>query len=312
MKKVFIAVDNGNKFTKSSDGFLEETSLREVEGDIPVYNSNTLIEYNKKCYVIGEGRMSVLMDKTMDDRTFIITIAAICNKLAKEELDGINVGVHLAVGLPLISYSKQRKNFKEYFNRKGIECIYKSKKYIFDIESVYVFPQGIAAYTLFYKDFKEFDTSVVVDIGGYTIDIFSTNHKGLPILTTLRSYDKGVITILEEIKQELLKEDIRLTDGQIENVILNKDMFLTDDKIIKIVEKIVSRNLIELVYKLKEDKYELKNPVLLTGGGATLLEEALRGLKEFNYVQVADIFANSNGYLQMMKEQYSRDNKVVK
>lgn len=310
MKKVFIAVDNGNKFTKSSEGFLEETSLREVEGDIPVYNSNTLIEYNEKCYVIGEGRMSVLMDKTIDDRTFIITLGAICNKLAKEELDGLKVGVHLAVGLPIMTYSKQKGKFKTYFKRRDIECIYKNNEYTFDIESVYVFPQAISAYMQFYKEFKDFDTSVIIDIGGYTIDVFSTNFKGLPIITTLRSYDKGVITILEKVKQELLKEDIRLTDRQIENVILKKDMFLIDNKIITIVEKVVNRNLVELVYKLKEDKYELKNPVLLTGGGATLLEEALRDLKEFNYFQVADIFANANGYLQMMKEQYSRENRL--
>lgn len=305
MKEILIGIDNGNKFTKThNELFLEETSIRPISDDYIAFGK-TIIKYNNSLYVIGEGRNSVKLNKFEDEDTFLITIAGIAEELHAK---GINekVDIILGVGLPLMSYGKYKLMMKEYFLRDNIEVEYKNKQYYFNIKEVYVYPQGIAGFMTVYHRYKDFQVCNIIDLGGYTLDIFKTGEGGIPELSSLKSYTTGVITLFEDIKQELLKNDITLNDKQIEKIIANEDSFIIDNKCISIINTKADQYVKELINKLKESGMELKNPCIFIGGGFNLLENHIRSSKEFNYVEFLDIYANAKGYYKLASEQRNK------
>ena len=304
-KQVLIGIDNGNKFTKTyNEQFLEETSVKRIADDYTVFGK-TIIKYEENLYIIGEGRSAVKINKFKDQDTFLITIAAIAKELYQENINE-SVDVVLGVGLPLMSYGKYKSTMKEYFLRDNIAVEYKNRKFNFHITEVYVYPQAIAAFMTIYNRYKEYDICNVVDLGGYTLDTFLTEKNGMPELSTLKSYSTGIITLFEEIKQDLLKNDITITDIQIEKIIKNEDTFIIDNKCINVINNKVELYVKELINKLKESGMELKNPTVFIGGGFNLLESYIRKSDEFNYVEFLDIYANAKGYYMLMSEQINK------
>ena len=303
-KQVLIGIDNGNKFTKTfNELFLEETSVKLIADDYTAFGK-TIIKFEENLYIIGEGRSAVKINKFKDQDTFLITIAAIANELYHKDVDE-NVDIILGVGLPLMSYGKYKLLMKEYFLKDDIEVEYKNRKFNFDITKVYVYPQGIAAFMTVYNRYKDYEICNVVDLGGYTLDTFVTGKNGMPELSTLKSYSIGVITLFEDIK-DLLRNDIAITDIQIEKIIKNEDTFILDDKCIHIINNKVELYVKELINKLKESGMELKNPTIFIGGGFNLLESYIRKSNEFNYVEFLDIYANAKGYYMLMSEQINK------
>lgn len=301
-KQIIIGLDNGNKFTKTDSGtFLEESSAIKIADNF-LANSKRVIRFKDSLYVIGEGRKSVKLNKFEDEDTFIISLCAIVNEL---ERLGINeeVEIILGVGLPLMSYGKYKDKMKEYFFRENIEVSYNNKEFKFSIQGVNVFPQGMAAFTSVINKYKDYDVCNVLDLGGYTLDTFKTGENGIPGLSTLKSYSIGIIILIEQIKQALIKEEIILTDRQIEKIIKNEDLFIIDSKSVDVVKKITAEYIKELINKVKESGMELKNPTILIGGGFSLLEQYIRDSKEFNYIEFMDIFSNARGYKNLILQQ---------
>lgn len=306
MKRIILGIDNGNKFTKtSSKKFLEETSVKRIEDN---YTSlgKTIIRYDDDLYLIGEGRVAVNLNKFKDDDTFLVTIAAIAKELYCQNIEE-EAEIILGVGLPLMSYSKYKKEMREYFLRDNITVTYKDKDFKFNIPEVYVYPQALAAFITVYNRYKEFEVCNVIDLGGYTLDTFITGEKGMPQISTLKSYQIGIITLFEEIKQELLRNEIVLTDKQIEKIIKDEDTLVIDDRSVAIINRKTSMYVKELINKLKESGMELRNPTILIGGGSLLLEKYIReSTDEFKYVEFLDIFANAEGYYKLTLEQINK------
>lgn len=301
-KQIIIGLDNGNKFTKTSSGtFLEESSVKKVEDDY-LGLGKKIIRYEDNFYIIGEGRGSVKLNKFEDEDTFIISSAAIANELEHIGTTGV-VDITLGVGLPLMSFGRYKHIMKEYFLRDNIKVYYNKREYNFNIKEVYVFPQGMAAFTSIINNYKEFDVSNVLDLGGYTLDTFQTGENGIPIISTLKSYPIGIITLIEEIKQELLRKEIKLNDRQIEKIIKEEDLFIFDNLAVEIIKDKTNIYVKELINKLKESGMELKNPTILIGGGFNLIERYIREYNEFSYIEFMDIYANSRGYRKLIMEQ---------
>ena len=132
-------------------------------------------------------------------------------------------------------------------------------------------------------------------------------RNGMPQLSSLKSYQIGIITLLEDIKQELQKNEIVLTDYQIEKIIKDEDTFIIDDRSTEIIKRKTSLYVKELVNKLKESGMELKNPTILVGGGFLLLEKYIRNnTDDFKYIEFLDIFANAEGYHKLTLEQRNK------
>jgi plasmid segregation protein ParM len=113
--RILLGLDNGNKCTKTSEGYISESGFTKSNTE-PISSSNLLI-YEGKFYSIGGQRLSVQMDKTINQDAFILSLPAIADAVNKAGMEG-QADVILGVGLPIISYGTLKKKFREYFLRQ--------------------------------------------------------------------------------------------------------------------------------------------------------------------------------------------------
>lgn len=110
------------------------------------YTNRDVLEYNGRFYVVGSGRQPLQKDKTRNEDYFLLTLAAAAKELAFRGADR-TAAVHLAAGLPLTDFGRDKKKFTEYLHRDGnpITFRYEGCAYTLTIEKVSLFPQGYAA-----------------------------------------------------------------------------------------------------------------------------------------------------------------------
>ena len=82
------------------------------------YTLKDVLEYEGKYYVVGSGRQPLQKDKTRTEDYYLLTLAAIAKELTCRGED-TTAEVHLAAGLPLTSFGRDKKPFREYLYRGG-------------------------------------------------------------------------------------------------------------------------------------------------------------------------------------------------
>ncbi len=110
---IIIGVDHGYAAMKSPH-FSFPTGLVEYEHE--PYTQKDVLEYSGKFYVVGSGRQPLQKDKTATEDYYLLTLAAIAKELAHRGAD-TTTAVHLAAGLPLTSFGRDKKKFREYLLR---------------------------------------------------------------------------------------------------------------------------------------------------------------------------------------------------
>ena len=110
------------------------------------YTNRDVLEYDGRFYVVGSGRQPLQKDKTRTEDYFLLTLAAAAKELTFRGA-ARTAAVHLAAGLPLTSFGRDKKKFTEYLYRDGkpITLRYEGCAYTVSIEQVSLFPQGYAA-----------------------------------------------------------------------------------------------------------------------------------------------------------------------
>ena len=110
------------------------------------YSSDHVLEYDGQFYVIGSGRQALQKDKTATEDYYLLTLAAIAMELEARKLPG-TAEVILAAGLPLTSFGRDKKVFRQYLLRdsKPIDFRYEGRPYRITIKDVQLFPQGYSA-----------------------------------------------------------------------------------------------------------------------------------------------------------------------
>jgi len=186
--RILLGLDNGNKCTKTSEGYISESGFTKSNTE-PISSSNLLI-YEGKFYSIGGQRLSVQMDKTINQDAFILSLPAIADAVNKAGMEG-QADVILGVGLPIISYGTLKKKFREYFLRQDIKFNFNKKDYAINIVDCRTYPQGYSALITVFNSYKNLLCNVI-DIGGYTIDFFRVEN--------------GIIDIKELIKVIAIKD----------------------------------------------------------------------------------------------------------
>ena len=93
---MIIGIDHGYGNVKTA-GCCFPTGISAFD-DEPVFKDNLLI-YQNRYYLIGEGHKAFAADKTVDEETYILTLAAMARELSFRNLT--EAKVLLAVGLPL-------------------------------------------------------------------------------------------------------------------------------------------------------------------------------------------------------------------
>lgn len=299
--KIILGLDNGNKCIKTSEGYISEAGFIKSNNE-PISTSNLLI-YEGKFYGIGSSRLSVQMDKTINQDAFILSLPAIADAINKAGVEG-EVDVIMGVGLPIVSYGTLKKKFREYFLRQDIKFNFNKKDYAINIVDCRTYPQGYASLITVFNNYRNILCNII-DIGGYTVDIFRVEN-GMIDSKSCYSLPDGIITLIANVQQELLKMNIRLTEGQVQDIIAGKEPVIFEADVKEIVEAIAKEYTENLLSKIQEYGFEFRNATVFTGGGSMLLKRYIEESSRVKYADFLDQFANARGYKILLEQELRR------
>ena len=299
---IFLGLDNGNAYTKSSEGFICRSGF--TKSDVEPITKQNLLIYKGIYYSIGSNRASVQLDKTQNQDAFILSLAAIADAIAKAGIEQ-KADVFIGVGLPIVHYGKMKHKFREYFIRNNITFAFNGNDYNINIIDCRVYPQSYAAFINIYRDYKDVSVANIIDIGGYTTDFFIVEN-GIINTATCYSLPNGVITLFASIQQELLKMNINLTEKQIQDIILGREPVLFDADIGKMIKMKAEEYIENLLTKILEYGFEFRNPTIIVGGGGMMLRKYIESSDRVKYIENLDQFANARGYKILLEQELRR------
>ena len=270
--------------------------------DEPISASNLLV-YEGRFYSVGSSRLNVQMDKTVNQDAFILSLPAIANAIDKVGVEG-KADVILGIGLPIVNYGTLKKKFREYFIRQDVRFTYNKKDYHINIVDSRVYPQGYASLITVFNSYKGV-LCKVIDIGGFMVDIFKVEN-GIINTASCFSLPDGIITLIAKIQQELLKLNIRLTESQIQDMVIGREPVIFDADVKKIIENMTKEYVENILSKIEEYGFEFRNPSIFTGGGSMMLQNYIQKANKVKYADFLDQFANARGYKILLQQELSR------
>ncbi|HWR20046.1 MAG TPA: ParM/StbA family protein [Clostridia bacterium] len=290
MKQIKLGIDNGNYNTKSSEHLLYASGF--TMSDREFITNDMQLFYNGAYYAIGGKRMSFQQDKTKEPDSFILSLPSIAHAMKQAEVT--EAEILLGVGLPIDIFGTQKQAFREYFLRGDVAFEFEGTRYHCHIADCKVFAQGHAALCRHYNALKGYTTITLVDIGGYTVDVLSLRDFKVD-RGSCGSLRKGTITLFNDIRGELQRENIILSDALIGDAIAGRIQHADREKIASVTGRHVQHYYRELLNALRERGIDLKLPTVFAGGGAELLGSRLIS-SEVTTVDILDHFANAEGY----------------
>jgi len=300
---VTIGVDHGYYAVKTAHCSFP-TGL--VEYEYEPYTRKNVLEFGGKYYVVGSGRQPLQKDKTQTEDYYLLTLAAIAMELEHRGAER-TVSVHLAAGLPLTSFGRDKKKFKEYLFRDGRTASfrYEGNDYSVAITAVSLFPQGYAA-VLTQSELLDEPSVIVADIGGWTVDLMRLDNR-IPNAAACRSLELGMIRCLDETAEQVRRGlGLSLTAAQIESV-LRGEVNGVDDRAKEIVHREAGAYVRRLLSAIAECGLDARAmPVIFLGGGAALMKRHVSASDGLcRPLILDDICLNAKGY-ERLAEQLSR------
>lgn len=280
---MILGIDIGNYSVKVSPK-LNFKSLISTEENI--LGNETVIEYDNKKFIIGEGEFETELNKSMKENFLPLLYTAIA--LSSE--DTFN---QVVCGLPLNQYKANKDNLKNLINQNKIKKIkINGKMREIIINEFEVYPEGVGAY---YSISNNEADVIIVDIGGRTTDIaYISNGKLLKSSTvpvgTLNIYNQ----VLDKINGDFsLNLDINFVDSIMEKGYLKIDDHDVD---LRFVTDILKKNFV-----LIKQELDLKFPartvnIILVGGGAKLFKKAFRNRYANCQIDSNFLYANAEGF----------------
>lgn len=295
---ITIGIDHGYAAMKTSH-FSFPTGLVEYEHE--PYTSKDVLEYGGKYYVVGSGRQPLQKDKTFTGDYYLLTLAAIAKELMYRGAEP-TAAVHLAAGLPLTSFGRDKKKFRAYLLRDGkpVSFRYEGQDYAVTIAEVSLFPQGYAA-VLTQSELLDEPSVIVADIGGWTVDLMRLDNR-IPNAATCRSLELGMIRCIDEISEQVRRLfGVSMTTAQIESV-LRGSTSSVEDRIRAIIHAQADKYIKNLLSAITESGLDTRAmPTIFLGGGAALLKRhvgATDGL--FRPLILDDVCMNAKGYERLV------------
>lgn len=276
--------------------------------DYEPYTMQNVLQYQGRYYVCGTGRQALLKDKTANDNYYLLTMTAIARELTyrKSVRKG---GIILAAGLPLAGFGREKESFREYlFREEQPLCFhYESESYEIRIEDVKLFPQGYSALALHPDYIGQEPSILLVDIGGWTVDIMRLDNA-VPNAATCRSLEMGVIRCIDEIMEQVRRNTgLSVTDIQIESV-LNGNPCSMEEEVRKLILEHGRRYTERILSAISEAGFDLKAvPSIIMGGGATIMKRHVRPQDGLcRHIYLTDVHANASGYERLVEQMSKR------
>ena len=263
--KLCIGVDHGYAAIKTVH-FAFPAGLAAYEHE--PYTRRDVLEYGGKFYVVGSGRQPLQKDKTRTEDYYLLTLAAIAKELEYRHAER-TCSVILAAGLPLTSFGRDKKKFRDYLLRGGsaVAFRYEGRDYAVAIRDVELFPQGYSA-ILTQSGLLDEPSVILADIGGWTVDLMRLDGR-IPSAATCRSLELGMIRCLDEIAGQVRRAlGITLTTAQIESV-LRGDASRIGDQAKAIIHAQAEQYVRDLLAAIMESGLDVGvMPTVFLGGGA--------------------------------------------
>ena len=301
---IAIGVDHGYAAMKTTHCAFP-TGL--VGYDNEPYTQKDVLEYGGRFYVVGSGRQPLQKDKTATEDYYLLTLAAIARELAHRGADTAAT-VHLAAGLPLTSFGRDKKKFRAYLLRDGkpVSFRYEGIAYTVTIAEVSLFPQGYAA-VLTQQELLDEPSVIVADIGGWTVDLMRLDNR-IPNAATCRSLELGMIRCLDEIAEQVRRAlGLSMTAAQIESV-LRGEAGSTGEQAREIIHREAGAYVRRLLSAIAESGLDARAmPAVFLGGGAALLKRhvgATDGL--CRPLILDDVCLNAKGYERLVGQLSAR------
>ena len=296
---IIIGVDHGYAAMKTAH-FTFPTGLVEYEHE--PYTRKDVLEMNGRFYVVGTGRQPLQKDKTVTEDYYLLTLAAIAKELDHRQAGPV-ASVHLVAGLPLTSFGRDKKKFKEYLFRNGkpVTFRYEWTTYTVTIEKVTLIPQGYAA-VLTQSTLLDEPSVIVADIGGWTVDLMRLDER-IPNAATCRSLELGMIRCLDEIAEQIRRSlGLSMTAAQIEHV-LNGGTGM-DEQAQKIIHREAEDYTRRLLSAISESGLDARAmPIIFLGGGAALMKRHVRAADGLcRPLILDDVCLNAKGYERLVEQ----------
>ena len=269
-----------------------------IKYDYEPYTMQNVLQYRGKYYVCGTGRQTLVKNKTSNDNYYLLTLAAIAEEIKHRKAER-KTEVILAVGLPLSSFGREKQGFREYLLRKEqpVRFLYESEWYEIQIKDVKLFPQGYSALALHPEYLKNEPSVLLVDIGGWTVDLMRLDNA-VPNAATCRSLELGVIRCIDETAEQVRRNTgLSVTDIQIERV-LNGQSCSMDPAAKEIIVRQGRLYTEKILSAIMEAGFDLKAiPSVIMGGGASILKRHVTPQDRLcRQIYLTDIHANASGY----------------
>lgn len=297
---IMIGVDHGYAAMKTTHCTFP-TGLVEYEHE--PYTRKGVLEYGGKFYVVGSGRQPLQKDKTQTEDYYLLTLAAIAMEMGFRGTNGM-ADIHLAAGLPLTSFERDKKAFRDYLLRAGgpVTFRYEGESYTITVSDVSLFPQGYAA-VLTQPELLDEPSVIVADIGGWTVDLMRLDRR-IPNAATCRSLELGMIRCVDEIGEQVRRLfGLSLTAPQIESV-LRGDSASMDERVRAVIHAQADKYVRGLLSAITESGLDVRAmPTVFLGGGAALMKRhggAVEGL--FRPFILDDVCLNAKGYERLVAQ----------
>ena len=261
------------------------------------YTMQNVLQYQGEYYVCGTGRQTLVKDKTANDNYYLLTLAALAQEIRKRKGER-TAKVVLAAGLPLTGFGREKQKFKEYlFQKQLIRFLYEGERYEIQIEDVKLFPQGYSALALCPEYLKDEPSVLLVDIGGWTVDLMRLDNA-VPNAATCRSLELGVIRCMDEIREQVRRNTgLSVTETQIERVLRGKPSSMPAE-VVSLIERQGRLYIEKILSAITEAGFDLRAvPSVFMGGGAAIFQHRVSTQDLLcRPIYLTDVHANAAGY----------------
>lgn len=271
------------------------------------YTNKGVLQFEGRYYVCGTGRQPLIRTKTENQNYYLLTLAAIAQEL---RLRGIppKADVTLAAGLPLTTFGREKKNFREYLLGKKNPAVfrYEGISYEIRISDVKLFPQGYSVMAVRPDVFAGEPSVLLADIGGWTLDIMRLDN-GVPNAATCRSLELGVIRCQEEAMEAVRRDTgLSVTDAQVERILSGKHCSVSED-VVRLIQQTGRAYIQRILSVIMECGFDLQAiPSVVLGGGAALFKRYVTPQDRLcRLITLPDVNLNAAGF-ERLAEQMSK------
>jgi plasmid segregation protein ParM len=300
-----VAIDHGYDAVKIYTGNnLISFKSRIEETNESINKNNTFkIIYNGNSYIVGDGAANqyIEYDKTANEYNKVFTLAGLSKVMDfdKEEFQ-------IVAGYPLNLYSSNKNIFAKYLKTSEVQFVIDGIPKRIRINDCQVFPQGAGA--LFSNPYPYRNKVVcILDIGGMTVNgsIFHNLNLQTPSMFTI---NQGMIILYNKLMKALNNEfSMNIQEYEIPSI-LKDGLSINGErrKCNKLIDDILLAHCNSIKAECRKHNWNIETlDILVTGGGALVLDGYMQQVFPQAHIVDDPVFANVRGFYEIGRRYYA-------